>query len=658
MQRLILSILLVSILVLSGLWYWHAAERKVLEQQFINNQIETIFKPKQQQIEKVFNSLYQNIRTISLLPSVQKIQGDNRHDDAEDIVASGRFTEEGQETVQQVYNNLAVNVSVSEIYAVLDGLDANKGQIPFFMFDTLKFGEKVVEEETAINPDFPEESEAAEYSYFPTQMQNIKSAYAHFNFKQMEDIPAFISPMMRTCDNTQYLSKATGNEHETFGILYSVPFYNQKTGDFKGVISAIIRANAFEAALLNIPFVPITDQDKGQQQKDNWQLPKTSRFMLSNASYDIHINDRRNTTVAQDLLHGKTERNVFRAQLNVHSDAPWELSYYLPESMIQEALAQNDQAFYVLVAVVMGVLLIALFAVILVTRMRTKLGGNPETVAQAATQIAKGDLAADIALVKGDKSSLLYVLKSMRDQFREVVENVRLNADSLASVAQEISATSQALSQSAIEQASGVEVTTSSVEELNASVQQNVENAKNTNAVANTSARAAEKGCEAVNLTVDAMRDIASKISLIEDIAYRTNLLSLNASIEAATAGEHGKGFTVVASEVRKLAENSRVTAQEISELTIKSVEIAEEAGKLLNYIVPNIQKTADLVEEVTNASEEQSSGINQINVAMNQLDQATQQNASMSEQLAATAEEMSGQAEQLQQAVAFFRLE
>jgi methyl-accepting chemotaxis protein len=282
------------------------------------------------------------------------------------------------------------------------------------------------------------------------------------------------------------------------------------------------------------------------------------------------------------------------------------------------------------------------------------LGINLNERQKLADAIAHGNLTEKVELAS-EKDGLGKALDYMTGSLQQIIGEVQKTTEAVSVGAAQVAVTSQKLAEGSTEQATAAEETASSIEEMTANIRQNADNAGQTETIAIQAADDAREGGNAVRETLSSMKEIADKIMIIEEIARQTNLLALNAAIEAARAGEHGKGFAVVAAEVRKLAERSQAAAGEIGTLSKSSMSVAEAAGGRLETMLENIQKTAELVQEISAASKEQDSGADQINRSIQQLDGVIQQNASASEEMASTAEELTSQSQQLAETVSFF---
>lgn len=291
--------------------------------------------------------------------------------------------------------------------------------------------------------------------------------------------------------------------------------------------------------------------------------------------------------------------------------------------------------------------------------IRSRLLKPIKNVVSVGYSIAKGYLQMDLRMNQHDEVGDLYrSLNIMVNNVIGVVGKIKEYAEIIQSAASSMSATSHALSQNSSEQAAAVEETSSSLEEMSATILQNADNAKSTEQIALKTADMSSVGGKAVQETVDAMTQITEKVHVIEDIAYQTNLLALNAAIEAARAGIAGKGFAVVAAEVRKLAERSQNEAKVITELTQKSDEVSHNAKQTIESMLPNITKTADLVKEIAMASGEQTQGVSQMNSAVGQLNTVAQNNAASAEELSSTAEQLNEQARILKDLINAFKMQ
>ncbi|QRO02031.1 methyl-accepting chemotaxis protein [Archangium violaceum] len=331
---------------------------------------------------------------------------------------------------------------------------------------------------------------------------------------------------------------------------------------------------------------------------------------------------------------------------------PWALAVFAPLDKVLAPARELSQ--FTLALGALSLLALGLAVLLVIRRVTRPL----ETISTVATRIANGDLTVALDHRSEDEIGILAdAFRAMRDRLSQVIGEVREGAAALSSAASQVSTTSQSLASSTSEQAATFEEMTSSLESMSVSIIKNADSSRQVEAIAHKGAVDAEESSRAVAETVEAMKQIASRISVIEEIAYQTNLLALNASIEAARAGVQGKGFAVVASEVRKLAEGSQGAAKQIVSVASNSVNIAEKSSQRLRELVPAIGTTSHLVKDVATTSSEQSSSVGQLNKAMTELNEVTQRNAASAEELSSTAEEMAAQAQGLLRMVSYFHV-
>lgn len=703
----LLAILLVGGVVVLQLRYSAAIEDKKQETRELRRVGE--LNQKRDELTLAFNMMYESIRTISLLPSVRGIVGGNRANENEDVVAGKRFSVDAAETVQDIYNNLAAHVAVSEVYAIVEGFDHGKGEVPFFMYDTLLVDKEKAAESDANegkpDADAPEESEDAEYAWYPRQIDQLRALHPRFDFKELDQIPAVFSPAMRTCDNTQYYSKTKCRVEDSYGVLYSVPFYSNKNNQLRGIISAIVRTNVLEAQLVGVPFLIITDKDREEAGKLNFAMPETpASFVLTNDKYNLAIADRRNAGLLSRVKQGIAEHDpdILSVSLPVTGDGQWQLYYYITPAMHNKALATIKKEQW-MVSIAFVVCMLMLIGVVLFVHWRkVRQLRNIDLLANVIDDLASGD---------GDLTRRVDAGRLDRDT-RVVGERINAFIGKLQSLIKEVADSfvkTQALGNDVgrhagdIGKGSKAQMTAmASAFGLTEDANHRLEHSQNEIVTAEEQLRqhftTFESLAGMLNEVIDRIHvasrreaevavvmkglakhsdEIKDILGIIRDVSEQTNLLALNAAIEAARAGDLGRGFAVVADEVRKLAQRTQDSLADIQQRITQMVDqtlkanhqigdnetqmqaISVDAGKVRTQVQETLVGTRAAIDSVAQAAADVVTSHKTIADLTNEMHatlETSQRNSSVADELVAIASSLSEATARLKAELGHFR--
>lgn len=573
---MLLAVVLAQVLILVGVRAWTNGRLEDIEGELFAREAPQM----KARAELFLDQAYLAIHSIARMPPVRAIRGGNRTRPEEDPVRDGRFSAEGAFAVQQLYNHIASTIPVSEVYGVMAGFRPGAGESPIFTYDQLITGDAVVTAgaEEPKDPDEPEELEDEEYEEYVRQLDRFVANLADTS-EEATELLALSSGPLRTCDNSQYPSRAKGEVSNADGFVYSAPVF-APDGAFRGLVSAVFRSGAVEAYLLNIPFVPVTHEDTLRQVVEGFSLPDTLRVVLTNPANDLWIGDRRDQAMLEAVhkADGEEAPGMQRIRLSANDANPWFLYWRADPAPLRVARRT-------------GWIVAALLSVLLWISGWTLRGWW--------TNLRKQAIHKEVSRSAGR------VLEDAR--------NLRVSGNSLLGAQEAAVGVSREVRSRAAEIRSHLGSLSASSTEMAASAEEVARGAADAARLGGMADRAATEIAEHVDQLKVSGAEVARSVSLIAEVADQIKLLSLNATLEAARAGVAGKGFSVVAAEIRSLADHTSMATQSIDLVVEKILQDIASTATAAKNVSDSLAVVAQSQERIASSADQQRSTASEV---------------------------------------------